>query len=39
MGIGMVIVLAPKGALEARSLLPELLTIGNITGGEGVVLS
>ncbi|MBA2679402.1 MAG: phosphoribosylformylglycinamidine cyclo-ligase [Ktedonobacteraceae bacterium] len=38
MGIGMVLVLSPKGALEARSLLPELLTIGKITRGEGVVL-
>ncbi len=38
MGIGMVIVLSPKGALEARSLLPELRTIGKITKGEGVVL-
>ncbi len=38
MGIGMVLVLSPKGALEARSLLPELLTIGKITNGEGVVL-
>ena len=39
MGIGMIIVLSPKGALEARSLLPELLTIGKITRGEGVVMS
>src|SRR5579883_139408 len=38
MGIGMVIVLSPKAALEARSLLPELLTIGHIAEGEGVVL-
>jgi phosphoribosylformylglycinamidine cyclo-ligase len=38
MGIGMIIVLSPKGALEARSLLPELLTIGKITRGEGVVM-
>ncbi len=38
MGIGMVIVLSPKAALEARSLLPELLMIGHITEGEGVVL-
>jgi len=38
MGIGMIIVLSPKGALEARSLLPELRTIGKITRGEGVVL-
>ncbi|GCE18900.1 phosphoribosylformylglycinamidine cyclo-ligase [Dictyobacter kobayashii] len=38
MGIGMVIVLAPKAALEARSCLPELQTIGTITRGEGVNL-
>ena len=38
MGIGMVLILSPKGALEARSLLPELLTIGKIRRGEGVVL-
>ena len=38
MGIGMVLVLSPKGALEARSLLPELLTIGKITRGEGVII-
>jgi phosphoribosylformylglycinamidine synthase I len=36
MGIGMVLVLTPKGALEARSLLPELITVGYITEGEGV---
>ncbi|BCL81970.1 phosphoribosylformylglycinamidine cyclo-ligase [Ktedonobacteria bacterium brp13] len=38
MGIGMIIVLGPKAALEARSALPELQTIGKITRGEGVVL-
>lgn len=38
MGVGMVLVLSPKSALEARSLLPELLTIGYVTDGEGVVL-
>jgi phosphoribosylformylglycinamidine synthase I len=38
MGIGMIIVLAPKAALEARSRLPEIQTIGKITKGEGVVL-
>jgi phosphoribosylformylglycinamidine synthase I len=38
MGIGMVIVLAPKAALEARSLLPELTIIGKINRGDGVVL-
>jgi phosphoribosylformylglycinamidine synthase I len=38
MGIGMVVVLSPKSALEARCVLPELLTIGHIGEGEGVVL-
>ncbi len=38
MGIGMVIVLSPKGALEARCVLPELVTIGSITEGNGVIL-
>jgi phosphoribosylformylglycinamidine synthase I len=38
MGIGMIVVLAPKAALEARSLLPELLTIGKIAKGTGVIL-
>ncbi|HZR39256.1 MAG TPA: phosphoribosylformylglycinamidine cyclo-ligase [Ktedonobacteraceae bacterium] len=38
MGIGMVLVLSPKVALEARCVLPELLTIGSITEGEGVIV-
>ncbi|MBV9616250.1 MAG: hypothetical protein JO031_12405, partial [Ktedonobacteraceae bacterium] len=38
MGIGMVLVLAPKAALEARCVLPELLTVGYVREGEGVVL-
>lgn len=38
MGIGMVLVLSPKSALEARCVLPELITVGHITEGEGVVL-
>jgi phosphoribosylformylglycinamidine synthase I len=38
MGIGMVIALSPKGALEARCILPELLPVGYITEGEGVVV-
>jgi phosphoribosylformylglycinamidine synthase I len=38
MGIGVVIVLSPKNALEACRVLPELLTIGTIVEGEGVVL-
>ncbi len=38
MGVGMVLILSPKGALEARCVLPQLLTVGFITEGEGVVL-
>ncbi len=38
MGIGMVIALSPKGALEARCILPELLTVGYVTEGEGVII-
>jgi len=38
MGIGVIIVLSPKSALEARCVLPELLTIGMIVEGEGVIL-
>jgi phosphoribosylformylglycinamidine synthase I len=37
MGVGMVLVLSPKAALEARCVLPELLTVGHITKGDGVV--
>jgi len=38
MGIGVIVVLSPKSALEARCILPELLTIGAIVEGEGVIL-
>lgn len=38
MGIGMVIALSPKGALEARCVLPELLTVGYIKEGEGAIV-
>ncbi|HEX4208662.1 MAG TPA: phosphoribosylformylglycinamidine cyclo-ligase [Ktedonobacteraceae bacterium] len=38
MGIGMVVVLSPKVALDARCILPELLTIGSIHEGSGVLL-
>ncbi|HEY4384053.1 MAG TPA: phosphoribosylformylglycinamidine cyclo-ligase, partial [Ktedonobacteraceae bacterium] len=38
MGVGMVIALSPKSALEARCILPELLSVGRITEGEGVVV-
>jgi len=38
MGVGMVIALSPKGALEARCILPELLTVGYVRAGEGVAV-
>jgi phosphoribosylformylglycinamidine synthase I len=38
MGIGMVLVLSPEAANEARSACPELLTIGHIQAGDGVVV-
>ena len=38
MGIGMVLVLSPKSALEARCVLPELVTVGHIAEGEGIIL-
>jgi phosphoribosylformylglycinamidine synthase I len=37
MGIGMALVLAPRAADEALRGCPELLTIGRIEGGSGVV--
>ncbi len=37
MGVGMVLALSPQAAAEARRVLPELLAIGHITNGEGVV--
>jgi phosphoribosylaminoimidazole synthetase len=39
MGIGMVLVLAPASADRARSLLPELLPIGHLQEGNGVLLT
>jgi phosphoribosylformylglycinamidine synthase I len=39
MGVGMVLALAPEAATEARHILPELLTVGYMTKGEGVVFS
>ena len=39
MGVGMVLVLAPEMATKARTILPELLTVGHITEGQGVTLS
>jgi phosphoribosylformylglycinamidine synthase I len=38
MGIGMVLVLSPKAATDARAVLPNLIAIGAITQGKGVVL-
>ena len=38
MGVGMVIALSPKAALEARSVLPELLSVGYVRNGEGVLV-
>jgi len=38
MGIGMVLVLSPKAAVEARSRIPELIQIGRIEAGQGVVI-
>jgi len=38
MGVGMVLVLSPKGAIDARCVFPELLSVGYITEGDGVVV-
>ncbi len=38
MGVGMALALSPEAAAEARYALPELLAVGHITNGEGVVL-
>ena len=38
MGIGMVLMLSPKAALDARAILPDLISIGTITSGNGVVI-
>jgi phosphoribosylaminoimidazole (AIR) synthetase len=38
MGIGVVIILSPKGTIDARCILPGLITIGTIQEGNGVVL-
>jgi len=37
MGVGMALALSPAAAAQARLVLPELLTVGHIAGGEGVV--
>ena len=39
MGVGMVLVLSSKGALEARCIFPELVSVGYIKEGEGVVVN
>jgi phosphoribosylformylglycinamidine synthase I len=36
MGVGMVLVLSPEAAAQARYTLPELLTVGTIVAGSGV---
>jgi phosphoribosylformylglycinamidine synthase I len=38
MGVGMALVVSPEAAEEARRILPELLTIGYIKEGNGVVI-
>jgi phosphoribosylaminoimidazole synthetase len=38
MGVGMVLVLAPEMAEQARRVLPELLSVGTIEEGAGVIL-
>ena len=38
MGVGMVIVVSATSVSQARQILPELLTVGTITSGNGVVL-
>jgi phosphoribosylaminoimidazole synthetase len=38
MGVGLVCIVSPEVAQQAQRLLPELLTIGYITEGEGVIL-
>jgi phosphoribosylformylglycinamidine cyclo-ligase len=37
-GVGMVLIVSPEVAKQAQLLLPELLTVGYITEGEGVIL-
>jgi len=38
MGVGMVCIVSPNVAQQAQQLLPELLKVGYITEGEGVIL-
>ncbi len=39
MGIGMALVVSPEAAIEARRVFPELLTIGHLTQGKGVIVT
>ncbi|MGZ3628387.1 MAG: AIR synthase-related protein, partial [Ktedonobacteraceae bacterium] len=38
MGVGMVFIVSSEAAQQAHRLLPELLKVGYITEGEGVIL-
>lgn len=38
MGVGMVLVLTPEAAQQARQILPELLTVGHIAEGNDVII-
>lgn len=38
MGVGMVLVLSPQEAEQARHILPELLAVGSISAGSGIQL-
>jgi phosphoribosylformylglycinamidine cyclo-ligase len=38
MGVGMVLIVSPEVAARAHHLLPELLSIGYLTEGQGVKL-
>jgi phosphoribosylformylglycinamidine synthase I len=38
MGVGMVLALAPDVVAEARRVLPELLTVGTVAEGSGVII-
>lgn len=39
MGIGMALIVSSEAAIEACRVFPELLTIGHLTEGKGVILS
>jgi len=38
MGVGIVFIVSSEAAEQAQHLLPELLKVGYITEGEGVIL-